>query len=176
MSASLHLVLGGNRSGKSRRAEELAERSGFPVCYVATCATEAADEEMLARIAQHRQRRPSHWRTVENRFDLRAVMSEHASSLLLVDCLTLWLSFCHGQSRSAESVIAELEEALETARRMERGMILVSDEVGLGLVPSSPEGRAFRDLCGSANQLAASYATKVELVVAGLPLVLKGSA
>ena len=94
--------------------------------------------------------------------------------LLLVDCLTLWLSFQQMQTRSAESILAELEEAVQTARQREQALILVSSEVGSGLVPSTPAGRSFRDLSGSANMLVARYATTVEYLVAGLPLVLKG--
>jgi adenosylcobinamide kinase / adenosylcobinamide-phosphate guanylyltransferase len=170
----LHLVIGGGRSGKSRHAETVAAASGLPVSYVATYCTEEAGEEMRARIELHRQRRPSHWRTIENRYDLRNQILENDGRLLLVDCLTLWLSFQQMQARSAESILAELEEAMQTARQQERALILVSNEVGSGLVPLTPEGRNFRDLCGSANQLVARYATTVEYLVAGLPLVLKG--
>jgi len=174
LKALLHLVIGGSRSGKSRHAETVAGASGLPVSYVATYRTEEADQEMRARIELHRQRRPSHWRTIENRYDLRNQILENDGRLLLVDCLTLWLSFQQMQARSAESILTELEEAMQTARQQERALILVSNEVGNGLVPSTPEGRNFRDLCGSANQLVARYATTVEYLVAGLPLVLKG--
>ena len=92
MNYLLHFVLGGSRSGKSRHAEALAAASGMPVCFVATYATECMDEEMRARIAQHRSRRPSHWSTLENRFDLRNQVLESGNTLLLVDSVTLWLS------------------------------------------------------------------------------------
>ena len=174
MRTFFHLVIGGSRSGKSRHAESVAAASGLPVSYLATYCTEAADEEMRARIKLHRQRRPSHWRTIENRYDLRNQILENDGRLLLVDCLTLWLSFQQMQARSAESILAELEEAMRTACQQGRALILVSNEVGTSLVPSKPEARAFRDLCGSANQLVARYATTVEYLVAGLPLVLKG--
>ncbi len=167
-------MVGGSRSGKSRHAETVAAGSGLPVSYLATCRTEEADEEMRARIKLHRQRRPSHWKTIENRYDLRNQILENDGRLLLVDCLTLWLSFQQMQARSAESILADLEEAMQTARERGRALILVSNEVGTGLIPSTPEGRAFRDLCGSANQLVASYATTVEYLVVGFPLLLKG--
>jgi adenosylcobinamide kinase / adenosylcobinamide-phosphate guanylyltransferase len=170
----VHLVVGGSRSGKSRHAETVAAASGLPVSYLATYRTEEADEEMRARIERHRQRRPGHWKTIENRYDLRNQILENDGRLLLVDCLTLWLSFQQMQARSAESILAELEEAMQAARERGRAVILVSNEVGTGLIPSTPEGRAFRDLCGSANQLVARYATTVEYLVVGLPLLLKG--
>ena len=173
MSAFLHFVLGGSRSGKSRHAEALATASGMPVCFVATYATETVDEEMRARIVQHRNRRPSHWSTLENRFDLRNQVVESENTLLL-DSVTLWLSYHLTQGRTPEAILADLEEALQVARKLERPLVLVSDEIGLAPVPATREGRVFRDLCGSANQVIARQATKVELVVAGLPLVLKG--
>jgi adenosylcobinamide kinase/adenosylcobinamide-phosphate guanylyltransferase len=170
----LQFILGASRSGKSRYAESLAAASGLPVRYVATYSSDEADEEMQHRIALHRKRRPHHWHTIENRFDLRNQVLESEGALLLVDCVTLWLSYHFTHRRAVESILAELQEALEVALELRRNLILVSDEVGGGLVPLTPEGRAFRDLAGSANQLMAQYATKVELVVAGLPLVLKG--
>lgn len=174
MRALFHFVIGGSRSGKSLHAESVAAASGLPVSYLATYCTEEADHEMRARIELHRQRRPSHWKTIENRYDLRNQILENEGHLLLVDCLTLWLSFQQVQARSAEGILEELGQAMQTAVQHERALIVVSNEVGTGLVPSTSEGRNFRDLCGSANQLVAGYATTVEYLVAGLPLVLKG--
>jgi adenosylcobinamide kinase / adenosylcobinamide-phosphate guanylyltransferase len=170
----IHLVMGGSRSGKSRHAETVAAASGLPVRFLATYCANVVDEEMRARIESHRQRRPSHWKTIENRYDLRNQILENEGGLLLVDCLTLWLSFQQIQSRTAESILSELEQALATAREQESALILVSNEVGAGLVPATPEARSFGDLCGSANQLVARHATKVEYIIAGLPVVLKG--
>jgi adenosylcobinamide kinase / adenosylcobinamide-phosphate guanylyltransferase len=170
----IHLVLGGSRSGKSRHAETMATASGLPVRYLATYCTNVLDEEMRARIESHRRRRPSHWKTIENRYDLLNQILENDGSLLLVDCLTLWLSFQQMQSRPAESILTELEEALTTAREQKSSLILVSNEVGTGLVSATPEGRSFGDLCGCANQLVARHATRVEYIIAGLPMVLKG--
>ena len=175
MNSFLQFILGASRSGKSLYAETLAAASGLPVRYVATCATEVADEEMRQRIALHRDRRPQHWHTVENRFDLRNQIVESEGSLLLVDSITLWLSYLLMQQRAKESILAELQEALDVALELRRSVILVSDEVGGGVVPSTAEGRVFRDLSGYANQMMARCATKVEMVVAGLPLVLKGA-
>jgi adenosylcobinamide kinase / adenosylcobinamide-phosphate guanylyltransferase len=176
MNSFLRFILGANRSGKSRYAESVAAASGLPVRYVATYdATGANDEEMQNRITLHRNRRPHHWQTVENRFDLRNQIVESEGSLLLVDSVTLWLSYHLTHQRTTQSILAELQEALDVALELGRPVILVSDEVGGGLVPSTSEGRIFLDLSGSANQLMARCATKVELVVAGLPLVLKGN-
>ena len=100
MNSFLHLVLGGIRSGKSRHAEALASASGMPVCFVATCATEMMDDEMRARIEQHQNRRPNHWSTMENRFDLQNQILESGNTLLLVDSITLWLSYHLMQRRA----------------------------------------------------------------------------
>jgi adenosylcobinamide kinase / adenosylcobinamide-phosphate guanylyltransferase len=172
----IHFVLGGSRSGKSRRAEWLANASGQPVAYVATYATDPTDEEMRLRVEHHRRQRPSHWTTIENRFDLENLVSETKDVLFLLDCLTLWLSFHLTAGRSSEQVLSELEQTLLLIRKLERSLIIVSNELGAGIVPLTPESRAFRDLCGLANQLVATHATTVELIVAGLPLVLKGGA
>jgi adenosylcobinamide kinase / adenosylcobinamide-phosphate guanylyltransferase len=170
----LHFVLGGSRSGKSRHAEALATASGMPVCFVATYATTMMDEEMRTRIEQHQHRRPNHWRTMENRFDLQNQIFESGNTLLLVDSITLWLSYHLMQGRAPEPILADLEAALQTARELGRAVIFVSDEVGMGLVAVTQEGRVFCDLCGAANQLITGYATKVEFIVAGLPWLLKG--
>ena len=152
----------------------LAAASGLPVSYVATYCTQGMDDEMRMRIGQHRERRPKEWITIENRYDLRDQILESEGRLLLVDCLTLWLSFHQMQERPMDSILSELEEAMRTAIQKERSLIIVSNEIGTGLVPETPEGRRFRDLCGFANQLVARYSTTVEYLVAGLPLVLKG--
>jgi adenosylcobinamide kinase/adenosylcobinamide-phosphate guanylyltransferase len=170
----LHLVLGGIRSGKSRHAEALASTSGMPVCFVATYSTERMEEEMKARIELHQNRRPNHWSTMENRFDLQNQILESGNTLLLVDSITLWLSYHLMQRRAPAVILADLEAALQTVHELRRAVIFVSDEVGMGMVALTQEGRIFCDLCGAANRLIARYATKVEFIVAGLPWVLKG--
>ena len=176
MHGFIHFVLGGSRSGKSRRAESLANASGRAVAYIATYAADPTDEEMRRRVERHRQQRPPDWKTIENRFDLENVVRETADVLFLLDCLTLWLSFRLTTGGSPEQILSELEQTLLVVRKLERSFIIVSNEVGAGIVPLRSESRAFRDLCGSANQLVAAHATTVELIVAGLPLVLKGRA
>lgn len=174
MNGFIHFVLGGSRSGKSRRAESLANASGQSVAYIATYAADPADEEMRLRVERHQKRRPSDWETIENRFDLGNIVRETKNALFVLDCLTLWLSFHLTTGRSSEQILKELEQTLLLILALERSFIIVSNEVGAGIVPLTPEIRAFRDLCGSANQLVASHATTVELIVAGLPLILKG--
>ncbi|MBV8330242.1 MAG: bifunctional adenosylcobinamide kinase/adenosylcobinamide-phosphate guanylyltransferase, partial [Verrucomicrobia bacterium] len=112
--------------------------------------------------------------TLEDRFDLTNQVVESENALLLVDSITLWLSYHLMKRRPSANILMDLEEALRTARQLGRALMLVSDEVGMGLVPELHDGIIFRDLCGSANQLISRYATKVELIVAGLPWVLKG--
>jgi adenosylcobinamide kinase / adenosylcobinamide-phosphate guanylyltransferase len=168
------LILGGSRSGKSRRAESLAGQNAMPVTFVATCATALMDDEMRRRVQEHRQHRPVNWRTIENRFDLPELIAEHEGALLLIDCLTLWLSHAWITCPDETRILAELERALKSAAARNGTLILVSNELGLGLVPAEAQSRGFRDLCGRANQVAAAYAARVEFMIAGLPLVLKG--
>jgi adenosylcobinamide kinase / adenosylcobinamide-phosphate guanylyltransferase len=172
---SLHFVIGGSRSGKSGRAETLARESRREVVYIATCRTDSIDGEMRTRIDRHRARRPVEWKTVENRFDLSMILHEESNRLILMDSLTLWLSYWQMQKRDEDEILADLEQALKPERRP-TSLIIVGDEVGLGLVPADPATRAFCDLCGRANQLVSHAADCVEFMVAGLPLVMKGKA
>ena len=173
MSGQIHLVLGGARSGKSRRAQELAAIHSTDVTYIATCATDRLDPEMVARIDSHRGNRPAHWKTVENRFDLVDVIDRNGGTVFLLDCLTLWLAYWHGLKHSESDILAILGRALDHARQKAVSLLIVSNELGMGLVPEGEENRAFRDLCGRANQLVADFADHVEFVIAGLPLKLK---
>jgi adenosylcobinamide kinase/adenosylcobinamide-phosphate guanylyltransferase len=165
----LTLVLGGARSGKSRRAEALAEASGLALVYVATA--EARDDEMAALIAHHRIHRNARWSTVEAPLDLAEALGEAAPArLVLVDCLTLWLSNLLLAGRAIEAEIDRLCEALPS---LAGPAILVSNEVGLGIVPDNALARAFRDHQGRLNQRVAALAERVEFMAAGLALRLK---
>ena len=168
------LVLGGARSGKSRHAETLITSSGAAsATYIATA--EAGDAEMASRIAEHRARRGSFWDTVEAPLDLAAAIRAHAVAErpVLVDCLSLWLANLMGAGR----VVEHESEALRGALRDAAGpVVLVANEVGLGLVPQTPLGRRFRDAAGRLNQDIAALADRVVFVAAGLPLALKGAA
>lgn len=166
----LTLVIGGARSGKSRHAEELIQKSGAPWAYVATA--EALDDEMAARIAHHRARRDPRWRTIDAPRDLAGALSslDGAGEAVLVDCLTLWLSNTLLADGDVEVACDDLVGVL---RRISGPLIVVSNEVGFGIVPDTPLGRRFRDAQGRLNQAVAGVAERVVLVAAGLPLVLK---
>jgi len=164
------LILGGARSGKSRLAQSLAETENGPLTYIATA--QAFDIEMAERIARHRADRGPRWSTLEAPHDLpRQVAESPADGILLVDCLTLWLSNRMLANADIDMEIASLVAAIAKAAGR---LILVSNEVGSGIVPETPLGRTFRDHAGRANQAVAAVADRVALVVAGLPLWLKG--
>lgn len=164
------LVLGGARSGKSAFAERLARHSGLSKKYVATA--EAFDDEMAARIARHREDRGIDWRTVDAPRALPEAICEHSApdAVVLVDCLTLWLSNRLLDDAPLEDDAAALDAALAEAAGP---VICVSNEVGLSLVPETRLGRVFRDAQGRLNQRVAARAGHVVFVAAGLPLTLK---
>jgi adenosylcobinamide kinase/adenosylcobinamide-phosphate guanylyltransferase len=171
----LILILGGARAGKSAFAMRLAASSAR-VCFIATA--EALDDEMRTRIVCHRAQRPSHWMTIEEpkRLDL-ALSQACEAEVVIVDCLTLlvsnWLLASKDERACTEEVGRIVESILAAARKNEQTIICVSNEVGLGVVPETSLGRAFRDLLGRVNQQVAQNATQVYLLVAGLPIQLK---
>jgi adenosylcobinamide kinase / adenosylcobinamide-phosphate guanylyltransferase len=168
--ANLTFVLGGARSGKSRHAETLITALPPPWTYIATA--EAGDEEMAARIKSHRERRDARWRTIEAPRHLAQALTSCGDAPVLVDCLTLWLS----NLMLAEANIEEETARLETTLLAANGpLVVVANEVGSGIVPSYPLGRRFRDLQGQLNQRIAARAERVILMVAGLPLAVKGT-
>jgi adenosylcobinamide kinase / adenosylcobinamide-phosphate guanylyltransferase len=162
------LVLGGARSGKSRYAEGLF---GGERHYIATA--QAFDDEMRQRILAHQQQRGVGWVTHEEVFALAETLKgvDGAGRFILVDCLTLWLSNLMLAERDWE---APCEQVLQVLQHMRADVVLVSNEVGLGIVPDTPLGRRFRDAQGIVNQRVAQVANSVVFVAAGLPLVLKG--
>ncbi|WP_084421787.1 bifunctional adenosylcobinamide kinase/adenosylcobinamide-phosphate guanylyltransferase [Henriciella litoralis] len=167
---AITFLLGGARSGKSRRAQELAEQVSPDRTFIATA--EALDDEMGRRIARHQADRGTGWQTVEAPLDLVAALgSAPLEDAILVDCLTLWLSNLMHHERDVDAESESLCAALEM---MTQPVFLVSNEVGLGLVPETKLGRAFRDAQGRLNQRVASVCDVVEFVAAGLPLRLKG--
>ena len=165
------LVLGGARSGKSALAEKLVRDSGLERIYVATA--EAGDGEMRERIAHHRERRGADWRTVEAPLQLAETISREAGKgrIVLVDCLTLWLNNLMFRKINIETAIENLETALVGR---EAPTVLVSNETGFGIVPDNAEARRFRDLQGRLNQRIAAMAGRVVLMVAGIPMLVKG--
>ncbi len=167
--ASVTLVLGGARSGKSAYAEALVEAAGGGL-YLATA--EAGDAEMAERIRHHRRRRGESWVTIEEPLDLADALKRHAAPErpILVDCLTLWLSNVMAAGRDPDDEALALAEGLSA---LSGPVVLVSNEVGLGLVPETPLGRAFRDHAGRLHQTIAREADRVVFIAAGLPLILK---
>ena len=164
------LVLGGARSGKSRYAQALAEASAPERLYLATAS--AGDAEMAARIARHRAERGTGWRTLEEPLELAAALRAEAQEgrVILVDCVTLWLSNVLLADLDPAEKIADL---IETIAALGGPAVFVSNEVGAGVVPASELGRAFRDWQGRANQELARGCDAVTLVAAGLALLLK---
>jgi adenosylcobinamide kinase/adenosylcobinamide-phosphate guanylyltransferase len=172
MSKEIILITGGARSGKSRYAEARAATLGGRRLYIATA--ESKDEEMTRRINAHKARRASSWQTVEEPLKLTEALlaRNHQVDCALVDCLTLWLSnlLLAGAASDVEKKVGEL---VETLPRLNFNLILVTNEVGSGIVPENPLAREFRDLAGWANQQLAAAAHEVVLTVAGVPLIVK---
>jgi adenosylcobinamide kinase/adenosylcobinamide-phosphate guanylyltransferase len=165
---NLHLILGGARSGKSRYGETLAANSAYKVKYVATA--RALDNEMEQRIAQHKLDRPSHWESIEEPTDLYRVINESIDCIVLVDCLTLWLMNIMDAGVSIASSVDALIAALKTRKVP---IILVSNEITMGVVPMGEMSRQYVDELGRLHQKIAQQANNVTLMVAGLPLVVK---
>ncbi len=172
MAKQIILITGGARSGKSRYAEQRTGELGERRLYVATA--EAKDQEMAQRIAEHRQRRGNRWVTVEESVDLAAALAARhgQTDCALVDCLTLWLSnLLIGYD--GKYVENKVEELVATLPRLDFHVVLVTNEVGWGIVPDNALARQFRDLAGRAHQRIAAIADEVVLTVAGIPLVVK---
>jgi adenosylcobinamide kinase/adenosylcobinamide-phosphate guanylyltransferase len=180
------LIFGGARSGKSAYAEQLAIASGKPVIYLATA--QAGDAEMQARIAHHQQRRPATWRTVECTTELAQTIMETSKpdNLILIDCLTLWLSNCLfadnidfpevGSITPPEQFFVQRAALLQALDHVPGDLIMVSNEVGMGIIPQGAISRWFVDEAGRLNQAVAARCEQVSWVAAGLPLHLKQAA
>jgi len=175
---SMTFILGGARSGKSRFAQELAAKQRGKVLFVATC--EPLDEEMDARIKAHQRSRPRNWKTLETPTNVATAMKGKIgdAGVVIIDCMTLLVSNLMGtEEPDAETlekkVASELEELTGFIRTSKAHFIIVSNEVGLGLVPPYPAGRVYRDALGMANQMLARNADEVYFMVAGIPIQLK---
>jgi adenosylcobinamide kinase / adenosylcobinamide-phosphate guanylyltransferase len=174
---SINLILGGARSGKSAYAEKLATDSSLPVTYIATA--QIYDDEFKARVQHHKDRRPANWKIIEEPHFLKNTLqaNNHAGCSLIVDCLTLWLAqwICEDCKPPKNSSWALQREALlQILPNMQAEVFLVSNEVGMGIVPLGAINRQFQDEQGRLNQAVAAIADKVTFVAAGLPLHLKG--
>lgn len=173
----LILVLGGARSGKSTFAEELVKIKGGRTVYLAT--SQALDDEMKQRIRLHRERRPEEWRTIEETHWVADKLIDLEADVVLLDCLTLLISnllldeeFAVGEDKT-KAILAEITKLAQVARASQADVIVVSNEVGQGLVPEYPLGRLYRDVAGWANQIIASHADEVYMVIAGIPVEIK---
>lgn len=174
---AIHLILGGARSGKSQYAEQCAQAyehsSREKVFYIATA--QSQDKEMAERIEHHQTQRPDHWHTIEEPYKLAQVITEvqteFPGSLILVDCLTLWVTNCLLQSE--QTWLSEKQALLDSVRQLQSPLIMVSNEVGWGIVPMGELSRQFIDETGRLHQQLASLATSVSLVVAGIPMQVK---
>lgn len=177
------LVIGGARSGKSAVAERYASSMNSKVVYIATAGVQ--DEEMARRVELHRERRPASWPTIEEKYYLDGVLTKlSAGSVVLVDCLTIWITNWL-LDKTIEDLSAEAKEArvlqetsnfIKAAQDNKLKLIMVSNEVGYGLVPDNELGRLFRDIAGRVNQYVVAMADKVFWVVAGIPLEIKSLA
>jgi adenosylcobinamide kinase/adenosylcobinamide-phosphate guanylyltransferase len=171
-------ITGGTRSGKSRFAEQMAINYGAPLCYLATA--QSLDDEMGQRIRIHQQRRGDVWQTVEEPLHLTQILAANDGifNVIMVDCLTLWLSnlllLYEDLGEETESrIMDDVQRLAATLRGMTTAVIIVSNEVGMGIVPDHRLGRMFRDIAGQANQIVAASASEAWLVASGIPLKLK---
>jgi adenosylcobinamide kinase/adenosylcobinamide-phosphate guanylyltransferase len=176
------LITGGARSGKSTYAQELARKSGTPVLFVATA--EAGDEDMARRIEAHRKSRPAAWTTLEATSHLGHQISENIgqAGTVIIDCITLLVNNIfqpYDETANAgqieKAVVAEIEELIECIEHSDARFIIVTNEVGLGIVPADRVSRLYRDILGKANQMLAKHADEVYLLVAGIPMAVKKS-
>jgi adenosylcobinamide kinase / adenosylcobinamide-phosphate guanylyltransferase len=178
------LLLGGARSGKSHYAQECARQSGEKVLFVATAT--AGDEDMRLRIAKHKKDRPSTWRTLEAATNVGKQIEADAgdAQLVVIDCITLLVNnifsrYDEKQFKTIDDAVLEQEVTAEISqirnclKKVDASFIIVSNEVGLGLVPDNRMGRLYRDMLGRANQMLAQSADEVYLLVAGIPLRVK---
>ena len=176
-SGRLILVTGGTRSGKSRFAVELAKQFGRRIAYLATCRP-GADTEMRQRIARHRRARPASWRTIEGPAELPRAITQLNGTLdgAIIDCLTMYVSDRLIRGDSDAVIQQQVRRLCRAIRQASYPVVMVTNEVGSSVVPEHELGRRFRDLAGLANQLAAGCADDVFLLVAGIPVPVKGNA
>ena len=171
-------ITGGARSGKSAFAEKQALQLGSPITYLATA--QGGDDEMAERIKLHQERRDEDWKTIEEPLHLSQALAccDGTTKAVLVDCLTLWLSnllflYEDQQEEIEKRILEDIRRLITTMRGMQTTLIIVSNEVGMGIVPENRLARLFRDIAGRANQMVAAAADEVHVVISGIPLRLK---
>jgi adenosylcobinamide kinase/adenosylcobinamide-phosphate guanylyltransferase len=175
MTTNLILVTGGTRSGKSSFAQNLAEAEKGRKAFIATA--EPLDREMKKRISVHKKARPAAWDTVEEPIHLEKTLKKcgDAYDLLLIDCLTLWISnLLVNKSMNEGAILKKISDLVASCREVPARVIMVTNELGMGIVPSNRLSRLYRDLVGKANQQFASEADAVYFLVSGIPMKLKG--
>jgi adenosylcobinamide kinase/adenosylcobinamide-phosphate guanylyltransferase len=167
------LITGGARSGKSQFAQKLAVEAGGRVLFIATA--EAKDEDMRLRIEAHRKSRPKGWKTLEAPLGVSEIVGQHVgeAQVVVIDCITMLVANIMLQGRGEEPVLKEIESLVNRMDKPEATFILVTNEVGLGLVPDNELGRRYRDCLSRANQILARHADEVYLMVVGIPVRLK---
>lgn len=173
------LIFGGARSGKSRLAEQLTQAYGDNIAYIATADTRFHDDEMKARVEHHKRQRPSHWKTIEQPLQLGQLLRQldQQQDAIMVDCLTLWLTNAlMSEEQDGECWAREKAELLSALLDIKTPVIMVSNEVGMGIVPLGELNRRFVDESGFLNQAVAQQSDRTIFTAAGLPLVLKGPA
>ncbi|MFQ6066241.1 MAG: bifunctional adenosylcobinamide kinase/adenosylcobinamide-phosphate guanylyltransferase [bacterium] len=173
--AKLIFITGGARSGKSRFAVNLAKQLASKVTFVATAIPK--DEEMRERIQQHQKDRPAHWKTVEEGKNLSLVLSQidEACELVVIDCLSFLISNLLLNNTEEDNIIQQVREIVGKILHLRPTFIVVSNEVGCGVVPPTRLGRSFRDICGRANQIIAERAQEAYLMVSGIPLRMRAT-
>jgi adenosyl cobinamide kinase/adenosyl cobinamide phosphate guanylyltransferase len=175
MKGELVMVTGGARSGKSAFAQSIAEKSGAKVLYVATA--QALDDEMAERIRRHRESRSKGWATLEEPLEVASALRRlgEGYGLVLLDCVTLWATnlLLKNEAGPDESVLGPVAELLEWRKETGARMVVVTNEVGMGVVPANALSRRFSDLLGKANQMLAAASDRVYLMVSGLPVRVK---
>ena len=179
---SLILITGGARSGKSRYAVELAKQKGDKVAFIATAI--AGDEEMTRRIRMHQSARPSNWTTIEESINVAQAVADAAANhaTIIVDCLTLLITNLvfeppyQGEidDEKEQKIYAAVKQIIETTKNIEATVIIISNELGMGLVPEDALARRFRDIAGRANQLMAEAADEAYVCISGIPMRIKG--
>lgn len=173
-SKKIIFITGGARSGKSQFAQSLAQGFPGPKAYLATA--QALDEEMAERIRRHKMSRPPDWQTLEEPVRLGECLREHGARfhVILLDCLTLWVSNVMLAGWTEETILQEADQWIQTGREITCSLILVGNEVGMGIVPDNPQARTFRDLSGRIQQKVAEEADEVYFMVSGLAQKIKG--